>query len=35
MQEDLTRFCRLDEHCPDHGKRGLGNLTVCALYGKD
>ena len=20
--------------CPDHGKRGLGNLTVCARYGK-
>jgi LacI family transcriptional regulator len=35
MQEDLSRFCCLNEHCPDHGKRGAGNLTVCARYGKD
>jgi transposase-like protein len=35
MTEDLSRFCCLNEHCPDHGRRGAGNLTVCALYGKD
>jgi transposase-like protein len=35
MTEDLSRFCRLNEHCPDHGRRGAGNLTVCARYGKD
>jgi transposase-like protein len=35
MQEDLSRFCCLNEHCSDHGQRGLGNLTVCARYGKD
>jgi LacI family transcriptional regulator len=35
MAEDLSRFCCQNERCPDHGVRGLGNLTVCALYGKD
>jgi hypothetical protein len=35
MTDDLARFCCLDERCPDHGKRGIGNLTVCARYGKD
>jgi hypothetical protein len=35
MAEDLSRFCCMNEQCPDHGKRGLGNLTVCARYGKD
>ena len=35
MPEDLSRFCCLNEHCPDYGKRGAGNLTVCARYGKD
>jgi len=35
MQEDLSRFCCQNEHCPDYGQRGLGNLTVCARYGKD
>jgi transposase-like protein len=35
MTEDLSRFCCLNEQCPDHGKRGAGNLTVCARYGKD
>ena len=34
MQEDLTRFCCQNEQCPDYGKRGLGNLTVCGRYGK-
>src|SRR6476620_3985543 len=35
MTEDLSRFCCLNAQCPDHGKRGIGNLTVCARYGKD
>ena len=34
MPEDLSRFCCLNEHCPDFGQRGLDNLTVCARYGK-
>src|SRR5206468_696311 len=25
----------LSQQCPDHGRRGIGNLTVCARYGKD
>jgi len=35
MPEDLSRFCCQNEQCPDYGQRGLGNLTVCARYGKD
>ena len=35
MPEDLSRFCCQNQDCPDHGKRGAGNLTVCARYGKD
>src|SRR5258708_19334233 len=35
MPEDLSRFCCLNQRCPDHGRRGAGNLTVCARYGKD
>jgi hypothetical protein len=35
MPEDLSRFCCQNEPCPDFGKRGLDNLTVCARYGKD
>lgn len=35
MTEDLSRFCCLNEHCAAHGKRGGGNLTVRARYGKD
>ena len=35
MPEDLSRFCCLNDHCPGYGKRGAGNLTVCARYGKD
>ena len=34
MPEDLSRFCCLNQQCPDHGRRGAGNLTVCARYGK-
>ena len=35
MPEDLSRFCCLNEDCPDFGKRGIDNLTVCARDGKD
>src|SRR6516165_10879930 len=35
MPEDLSRFCCLNEGCPDHGRRGAGNLTVCARYGQE
>ena len=35
MPEDLSRFCCQSPDCPDYGKRGAGNLTVCARYGKD
>ena len=35
MIEDLSRFCCLNQACPDHGKRGGGNLSVRARYGKD
>lgn len=31
--DDLSRFCCLNTACPDHGKRGHGNLTVPARYG--
>ena len=31
--DDLTRFCCLNPNCPDHGKRGHGNLTVPMRYG--
>ncbi len=34
MQEDVSRFCCQNAECPDHGKRGAGNLTVCGRYGK-
>ena len=34
MDEDLSRFCCQNHDCPDHGRRGLGNLTVCSRYGK-
>lgn len=33
--DDLTRFCCLNPDCPDHGKRGHGNLTVPMRYGPD
>jgi transposase-like protein len=32
--DDLSAFCCLNQDCPDHGQRGLGNLTVCMRYGK-
>jgi len=31
--DDLSRFCCLNSDCPDHGKRGAGNLTVPHRYG--
>jgi transposase-like protein len=34
MDDDLRRFCCQNPDCPDHGKRGHGNLTVCGHYGK-
>ena len=34
MEEDLSRFCCQRPECPDFGKRGQGNLTVCGRYGK-
>jgi transposase-like protein len=34
MDDDLSRFCCLDPNCPDFGKRGHGNLTVCARYSR-
>jgi LacI family transcriptional regulator len=32
--DDLSHFCCLNPECPDRGKRGAGNLTVRARYGK-
>ena len=34
-RDDLSRFCCLNPDCPEHGKRGAGNLTVTSRYGKD
>jgi len=31
--DDLSVFCCLNPECPDHGKRGAGNLTVRSRYG--
>ena len=31
--DDLSRFCCLNCDCPEHGKRGAGNLTVTHRYG--
>ena len=31
--DDLSRFCCLNSQCPEHGKRGDGNLTVSHRYG--
>jgi transposase-like protein len=32
--EDLSRFCCQNPRCPLHGRRGVGNLSVCGTYGK-
>jgi hypothetical protein len=34
VDDELARFCCQNEDCPDYGKRGIGNLTACAHYGK-
>jgi LacI family transcriptional regulator len=31
--DDLSRFCCLNPDCPEHGKRGAGNLSVTSRYG--
>ena len=31
---DLKKFCCQNPDCPDYGKFGLNNLTVCAKFGK-
>ena len=33
--DDLSRFCCQNAACPDHGKRGHGNLSVCLRYGPE
>lgn len=30
----LSKFCCQNKDCPDYGKRGANNLTVCGRYGK-
>jgi transposase-like protein len=32
--DDLARFCCLNSHCPDLGRRNAGNLTVTGRLGK-
>ena len=32
--DDLSRFCCLNRDCPDYGRRGAGNLSVCMRYGR-
>ena len=31
--DDLSRFCCQNSECPDYGKRGGENLSVCGRYG--
>jgi hypothetical protein len=33
--DDPSRFCRLNSNCPDHGRRGAGNLTETGRSGPD
>ena len=33
--DDLARHCCQNPDCPQHGRRGAGNLTVCGHYGKN
>ena len=33
--EDLSRFCCQNSACPDYGKRGGENLSVCDHYGRN
>jgi LacI family transcriptional regulator len=30
----LSKFCCQNKGCPDYGKRGADNLTVCARFGE-
>lgn len=32
--DDLSRFCCQNKDCPNYGKRGRGNLTVCGHFAK-
>jgi transposase-like protein len=32
-EHDFSVFCCQNPDCPDFGKRGQGNLTVCGHYG--
>ena len=31
----LSKFCCQNKKCPDYGKRGANNLTVCGRFGKN
>ena len=33
--DDLSRLCCLNSRCPEHGKRGAGNLTMTSRYVPD
>jgi hypothetical protein len=33
--EDLSRYCCHNPDCPDHGKRGAGNVAPRGFYGPD
>jgi len=32
--EDLSKFCCQNKDCPDYGRYGLNNLTVCGRFGR-
>ena len=32
--DSLAPFCCQNPDCTDHGRRGIGNLTVCGCYGQ-
>jgi transposase-like protein len=31
----LSKFCCQNKKCPDYGKRGADNLTLCGRFGKN
>lgn len=33
--DELSRFCCQNPACPEYGRRDAGNLSVCAVYGKE
>ncbi len=33
--DDLSRLCCQNRECPDYGKRGSENLSVCGRYGSN